>query len=252
MVKGQDVFMKRSELGVGWNGAVAILTIIAGASLAVAFFRFFDGLFAGSTLVSQFLVIGSGQALISTMIGGRKALQSRWGERAFSTAFRWLAIPGLTLVFAGVVHFAFIEGARILPREVATIPVLYLILSGVVLWARSILVFGLDNLSLMYIYYPAESSLVDAQIYGVLRHPVYSGVMRAALALVLCRGSLLAIFAWPMTLLTAYTWLWLVEERELVERFGDGYRQYRAKTPAFFNLNPRTWPILWKFLLTGR
>jgi len=46
-------------------------------------------------------------------------------------------------------------------------------------------------------------------------------------------------------------WLRTVEERELEVRFGDGYRQYRRRTPAFF---PRTRNTLrfWRFLALGR
>jgi protein-S-isoprenylcysteine O-methyltransferase Ste14 len=42
------------------------------------------------------------------------------------------------------------------------------------------------------------------------------------------------------------------DERELIERFGDGYREYRARVPAFFNVNLRPWPVLGRFLLTGK
>jgi protein-S-isoprenylcysteine O-methyltransferase Ste14 len=104
----------------------------------------------------------------------------------------------------------------------------------------------------MYIYFPQESRLVQASIYGVLRHPVYSGVLRVGLALVLWNGSPFALFAGLMGLLTMSIWVRRVEEHELIERFGATYRDYRSRTPAFFNLQPRTWPKLWFFLLTGK
>jgi protein-S-isoprenylcysteine O-methyltransferase Ste14 len=68
----------------------------------------------------------------------------------------------------------------------------------------------------------------------------------------LWNGSALALFAGLMTPLTMTAWLRWVEEPELIERFGDGYRAYRARVPAFFNLNPRIWPVVWRFLLTGQ
>jgi protein-S-isoprenylcysteine O-methyltransferase Ste14 len=104
----------------------------------------------------------------------------------------------------------------------------------------------------MYVYFPEESRLVEASIYKVLRHPVYSGVLRMALVLVLWNGGAFALFAGARGLLSMTAWVRLVEERELIERFGDGYRCYRAQTPAFFNLNPRTWTRLWRFLAAGK
>ena len=129
--------------------------------------------------------------------------------------------------------------------------VCYLLASGVVLWLRSVLVFGLDNLSMMYVYFPQEGRLVNASIYSVVRHPVYSAVLRVVFALVLWNGSLFALFAGTMGLLTLRLWVHFVEEPELLERFGHGYADYRAQVSAFFNLNPTMWPKLWRFLVTG-
>jgi hypothetical protein len=47
-------------------------------------------------------------------------------------------------------------------------------------------------------------------------------------------------------------WLRWAEEPELIERFGDGYRDYRRRVPAFFNFDPRTWGTLWRFLIMGK
>jgi len=251
-IPGRAKFLKRSELSVPSAGLLALSTIVAAAATAIVFFQAFDGLFVGSTLVSQAIVMCTGLAIISQMILRRADLKARWGERSFSVAFRWLAIPGLTLIGAGMAHFAWIEGTRSVPREVVLIPLLYLLISGIMLWLRALTVFGIDNLSMMYVFFPDEGRLVESNIYSILRHPIYSAVIRIAFALVLWNGSLFALFASLMAPLTMLMWLRLVEERELIERFGDGYREYRARVPAFFNVNPRTWPVLWRFLLTGK
>ncbi len=251
-IPGQAIFRERSGLGTPVNGFLALVTVIIEVGIVVSFFRMIDGRFVASTLISQAIVMWLGLALISSMILRRANLKTRWGERAFSVAFRWLAIPGLTLVGVGVAHFAWIEGGRIVPHEVALILVVYLFATGIVLWVRALLVFGIDNLSLMYVYYPAESRLVDSKIYSMLRHPIYSAVLRIIFALVLWNGSAFALFAGAMAPLTMLAWVRLVEERELIERFGDGYRAYRACVPAFFNFDPPSWLVLWRFLLTGR
>ncbi len=251
-VQGEEIFRARSELNVPANVLLALLSVIVTTIVGVAFFNLVDGRFVGSTLVSQAIVMIVGLVIISQMIVNRAAFQARWGARAFSIAFRWMAIPGLTLIGVGLAHLAWIEGARILSREIVLIPYLYLLATGLALWARALLVFGIDNLSMMYVYYPAESRLVDSKIYGVLRHPVYSAAQRVAFALVLWNGSAFALFAGLMVPVTMYVWVRLVEERELIERFSDSYREYRARVPAFFNFDPRAWLVLWRFLLTGK
>jgi len=252
LIPGTTIFLKRSELSSLSNGFLAILSVAVSVTVAVAIFRLLDGLFVASTLVSQGVVMWLGLAIVSQMILRRSALKARWGKRAYGVAFRWFAIPGLSLIGVGVAHFAWIEGARVLPREIALIPYVYLLLTGVTLWLRALQVFGIDNLSMMYVYFPDEGRLVDSNIYGVIRHPVYSAVLRVAFAFILWNGSAFALLASLIAPLTMTAWLRWVEEPELIERFGEGYRAYRARVPAFFNLNPRLWPVLWRFLATGK
>ncbi len=46
-------------------------------------------------------------------------------------------------------------------------------------------------------------------------------------------------------------WLRLVEEPELIERFGGGYRAFRREVPAFWP-RPRDVGRFYRFLLAGR
>lgn len=249
---GANIFLKRSELGRLPVAALALLVVAATAVAAAVFFQAFDGLFTGSTLVSQGIVMWLGLAIVAQMIVRRAAFKARWGDRAFSIAFRWCAMPGLTLVGMGVAHFVQIEGARIVPREIALIPFAYLLLTGFMLWLRAFLAFGMDNLSMMYVYFPHESRLVESNVYGVLRHPIYSAAIRIAFALVVWNGSGFALLASLFAPISLMAWLRWGEEPELIERFGEDYRAYRARVPAFFNLRPGTWPVLWRFLASGR
>ncbi len=253
LIPGRKIFDERSELNKPLNGLLALVTIAVTLAVVVAFFVVFDGWFTGATLVSTAIVVMVGQLMVGMMIAARAKLKARWGDRAFSVAFRWLAIPGLTFIGAAVAHFAWIEGARVVPREIALIPAAYLLVSGIVLWWRAVTTFGIDNLSLLYVYFPSESRLVQSNVYSVLRHPVYSAVLRIIFSIVLWNdGSAFALFAGCVAPLALWLWLRWAEEPELIERFGEGYREYRRRVPAFFNFDPRTWGTLWRFLIMGK
>lgn len=78
----------------------------------------------------------------------------------------------------------------------------------------------------------AKGDLVTDGIYATIRHPQYAGLFLAIL------GSLIW---WPsaITMLMAPVLLWNYyrlarrEERELEAQFGEAYRQYRERVPAF-------------------
>jgi protein-S-isoprenylcysteine O-methyltransferase Ste14 len=252
LIPGREIFNERSELNKPANGLLALVTIIVTLAVIVVFFVVFDGLFLGATLISTAIAITIGQLMVGEMIASRAWFTARWGARAFSVTFRWLALPGLTFIVAAIGHFAWIEGARVVPREIAFVPAVYLLISGVVLWWRAVTTFGIDNLSLMYVYFPNESRLVQSNVYSVLRHPVYSAVLRSLFSIVLWNGSAFALFAGCVAPFAMTIWLRWAEEPELIERFGDGYRDYRRRVPAFFNFDPRTWGTLWGFLLRGK
>lgn len=75
--------------------------------------------------------------------------------------------------------------------------------------------------------------MVTDGIYGLVRHPQYAGLM------LLVIGSLIN-WPTPITLVMApilifmYCRLAQQEEKELEKRFGEVYKHYRDKTPAFF------------------
>lgn len=77
-------------------------------------------------------------------------------------------------------------------------------------------------------------SLATEGPYQFVRHPLYSGIIYSL-------TGLLAVlqFSWSLLLSVlplSLFWSWLVqaEERWLLERFGNKYRQYMAKTGQFY------------------
>ena len=75
-----------------------------------------------------------------------------------------------------------------------------------------------------------EHVLVTGGVYAHMRHPLYASLVLWAAAQPLLLQNLLAGFAGAMAALL----IWLIrvprEERMMLERFGDRYRQYMART----------------------
>ena len=90
---------------------------------------------------------------------------------------------------------------------------------GAVLWIRAVLTLGADNLAMLYVYHPESGRLVDTQVYGLLRHPIYSGVLRVVIGLCLLNGNWPALIFALLAPLGLLGWVRLVEERELLVAF---------------------------------
>jgi protein-S-isoprenylcysteine O-methyltransferase Ste14 len=77
-----------------------------------------------------------------------------------------------------------------------------------------------------------ETFLVTTGPYGVVRHPIYLGAFIFLAALALLAANLLIILPTIALLTLLYAQL-PEEERMLIERFGDKYRDYMKRTPRF-------------------
>ncbi len=104
-------------------------------------------------------------------------------------------------------------------------------LFGLATMRSSILAFGMDYMAVVYLYFPEESEVQDHAIYSVIRHPAYLS------ASLMAAGGLFFRFSVYSILLALIVYLLLRnqisrEEKELIERFGDGYRNYRMRVPA--------------------
>src|SRR5271157_5388438 len=99
---------------------------------------------------------------------------------------------------------------------------------------RSILTFGFDYTTVVYLYFPEESKIQTNAIYSALRHPMYSGMLTVALGGMIFRFTPYAIVFYLIYLLGFIIHVRFVEERELIGRFGNSYKDYQKKVPAFF------------------
>ena len=82
-----------------------------------------------------------------------------------------------------------------------------------------------------------NGSLATDGVYARTRHPQYAGFILAMTGFLLQWPTLLTLAMFPV-LVVMYVRLARAEERESIARFGDEYRRYMARVPAFF---PR-WP----------
>ncbi len=202
---------------------------------------------------SQIVVMALGFLILSRFFTQRKLFIEKYQQLAYRHAFARFAIPGLAVIFAGFAHISYMNGPKFTqPTITTTLSVLgwLLVIVGAILWIRSVFAFGLDYLTMLYVYYPAEGRAANSSIYSILRHPVYAGALRVGIGLACLNMGIYALAFALLLPLGVTGWVRLVEEKELIERFGQSYLDYRKRVPAF-------WPRLGdlgkfiKFLLTG-
>ncbi len=132
-------------------------------------------------------------------------------------------VPSLYLVALVVAWFApkhFGFGIRPLVYVGLTVG-----LSGVALWTVAMMYLG-KSLAVL----PGGDRLVTHGIYKYLRHPVYLGIDMTLLGLFLAVGStagMIYLFAvvLPLNILRSR-----LEEKALLQKFGDAYSTYRQQT----------------------
>jgi len=80
-------------------------------------------------------------------------------------------------------------------------------------------------------------TLVRDGIYGMVRHPIYSGAILAGMPYALIVNYVGVYVLFVAAILVFYAII-VLEERELIDRFGAAYRQYQREVPR---LVPRWW-----------
>ncbi|HEA47206.1 MAG TPA: isoprenylcysteine carboxylmethyltransferase family protein [bacterium] len=81
--------------------------------------------------------------------------------------------------------------------------------------------------------YKGEGGLVTDSLYRYIRHPQYLGLILVTTGMLIQWPTILTIIMWPV-LLFAYRHLAKKEERELEEKFGERYFEYKRETGMFF------------------
>lgn len=160
--------------------------------------------------------------------------REKYGALAYQYFFFHFIMPIFATWFACIFHPLLIGGQAILPFWLAIVIGVFLIIFRP-LTTLHIRKSGFDVVGHglgIYTVYPEEGTAVSSEIYSYIRHPMYLGSICAALAFAFFRNN-------PIALLTALIFLmplvagWL-EDREMIERFGNEYKKYIKNTGGLF------------------
>jgi len=252
-LKGLDSLSKHvPELNSASGRTRIVLYVMSLLALVTAYFITTDNIPTWS-IDSEIIIASLGFLILSLFFSRKPVYQEKYKDLAYRNAFAHYALPGLCLIFGAVAHAVYMNGP-VIPTgwwtTVFTVLGWYWVLVGAILWIRSIATFGVDNLNLLYVYHPEESRIVDSSIYAILRHPIYASAIRVWVGLALLNGNGNSVIFSVFVPLGLTGWIRLVEEKELLERFGKPYLDYRKHVPAFW-AKPRDIGKFFKFLLTG-
>lgn len=78
-----------------------------------------------------------------------------------------------------------------------------------------------------------EGKLATQGVYGVVRHPQYTGIMLAVFGQLIHWPTVITLLLFPI-IVWAYVRLAKREESVLAERFGEEYQTYRQRVPMLF------------------
>jgi len=235
-LKGMDILSKYiPELNsTGGKLRIALYAIFL-LTLVTAYFIVTDNIPTWS-IDSEIIIMSLGFLILSLFFSRKQLYREKYKELAYRNAFVHFIMPGLALIFGATAHAGYMNGPFVpIGWWTTAFQILgwYWLCVGVLLSFCSIAAFGADNLALLYTYHPEESRIVESSIYNLLRHPIYAGILRMIVGLALLNGNANSI-AFTIFVPLGFTgWIRLVEEKELIERFGQSYLDYRKRVPAF-------------------
>jgi len=148
---------------------------------------------------------------------------------SFSPSF-WMSSPLRFLAVPLDSYFYPFGNAAFIAKTVVSV---FLAALGLTMIIRSLLTFGFDYMTVIYLYFPEESKIQNHRIYSVLRHPTYTGALTIGLGGMFFTLTPYSIIFFIVYLTAFYFHIHFVEEKELVARFGPSYQHYMKQVPAF-------------------
>src|SRR5450830_1032198 len=139
------------------------------------------------------------------------------------SSFFWINSP-LKFITIPLEEYFYTLGAAIFWVKI-TLSVIFSLLS-IAMMIRSLQVFGIDYMTVIYLYFPEESKIQNHEIYSVIRHPVYAGALLLGLGGMFSTLTLYSVIFFIVYLAAFYIHIHFVEEKELIARFGPLYQEY--------------------------
>ena len=252
-IKGMDALRKHLPESQAPSGLLPALTGFFAVFIATTlFFIVVDFRFSEWMPDGEIVILALGFLVLSRFFSQKIKYQQKFGDLAFRNALTHFTIPGLGIIFASIAHLGYMFGVEI--PNLWWKPLLVglgwvFVVSGAVLWFRAVRVFGVDNLTMLYVYFPGESRMADSSIYQFRRHPIYAAALDLGIGLAMIHANWYSLLVALILPIFFAGWVRLVEEKELLERFPD-YSAYRKRVPAFWP-RPRNFMGFFRVLIFG-
>jgi protein-S-isoprenylcysteine O-methyltransferase Ste14 len=168
-------------------------------------------------------------------------LAAVWSSRSHSSAGRIAQLPYRLITTAGFILLFGVKPGRAsghffsLPQWIGWIMMaLTAVGFAFAWWAR----LHLGKLWSAFVTRKDEHRIIDSGPYGIVRHPIYTGIILAAVAVAILKGNLYAVTG--ALLIVAGFWIKArLEERFLSEQLGpEIYAAYRRRVPMLIPFFP--------------
>ena len=220
--------------------------------------RIFQNLAPFTPVFGSLFIVSVGFLIVYNFWRAREKKLNRNKEKAYQASFIFVA-TGIPMVISVIIHSIF-PSDFIIPNQnkeslswFLTRPltdyfneysliffylrllifIVFLVL-GLIMAVKSLKTFGIDYMALVYVYYPEESTLQNHEIYSILRHPTYHGLLMIGIGSIFLRCSIYSFIFLLIFFIGINLHLKFVEEKELIRRFGESYKNYKKEVPAFF------------------
>jgi protein-S-isoprenylcysteine O-methyltransferase Ste14 len=216
---------------------------------------FLQNLAPFTPLLGSLIVIITGFLIVYSFWRNKDKYLKKYGELAYQKGFK-LVIIGVPMVISVVIR-NFFPTDFIVPHYnqslswylgtpileiffgfstafliIRIVLCLFFVGLGMAVVSKALKIFGIDYMGLVYIYYPNESTLQNHEIYSVLRHPTYHTLMLFSIGSIFLRFSIYSLIYFLIFIIGINLHIKFVEEKELIKRFGEQYRNYKKNVPA--------------------
>lgn len=199
----------------------------------MTFFWWLDGLVRYGALISQLIVALIFSAFSYGHIKFAGKYREKYGRLAYRYFFFHFVMPMLVIGNACLFHPLLVEGPALLPVWLA------IVLGASLLTMRFLLEWhihrsGFDEVGhglTIYMVFPEEGRRVSSEVYSYIRHPMYAGDLCMASGFAVLRNNPLAVLTAMISFIPFLVELRL-EDKELIERFGEEQRRYVEEVPA--------------------